>query len=211
QVQERLAQHDKRYCKPAAHYLLSGLVQCAVCGAHCSSTSGYHKVRRSSGTISVYHQAQYRCNRRARENAHDRTQIAHCTNSSIATHILEGHVWQMICDTMLDPAELRGCIKDDAGRDDRSVALELTRVAGHIKFIEDERRRIIDLYAKEEMAGAEYIAASRTLDADLELVIRRKSELAASLRSPQHESFVDASIRQFCANANARFYACGDF
>jgi hypothetical protein len=31
------------------------------------------------------------------------------------------------------------------------------------------------------------------------------------LRSPHHENFVNASTRQFCANANARFQACGDF
>jgi site-specific DNA recombinase len=210
-VQERLAQHDKRYCKPAKHYLLSGLVQCAVCGARCSSTSGHHKVRRPSGKISVYHQAQYRCNYRARENAHDRTKIKHCTNSAIATHILEGHVWEMIRETILDPAELRGCIKDDAAADDRSIARELARVAGHIKFIDEERRRIIDLYAKEQIGGEEYIDANRALDKDLERLIRRKAELAASLQSPQHENFVDASIRQFCANANARFHACEDF
>jgi hypothetical protein len=40
---------------------------------------------------------------------------------------------------------------------------------------------------------------------------RTKAELAAALRSSQHEDFVDASIRQFCANANARFQASVDF
>ena len=48
-VQERLALHDKRYCKPASHYLLSGLVECGVCGSRCSSTSGHHKVVYPSG------------------------------------------------------------------------------------------------------------------------------------------------------------------
>jgi hypothetical protein len=38
-----------------------------------------------------------------------------------------------------------------------------------------------------------------------------KDGLASALRSPQLENFVDASIRQFCANANVRFQACGDF
>jgi hypothetical protein len=31
------------------------------------------------------------------------------------------------------------------------------------------------------------------------------------LRSPLHEDFVDASVRQFCASANARLQACADF
>jgi hypothetical protein len=38
-----------------------------------------------------------------------------------------------------------------------------------------------------------------------------KAELVAALRSPQHEDFVDASIRQFCASARARLEACADF
>ena len=29
-----------------------------------------------------------------------------------------------------------------------------------------------------------------------------------SSRSPDHEDFVDASVRQFCATAKARWYAC---
>jgi hypothetical protein len=61
------------------------------------------------------------------------------------------------------------------------------------------------------MAGEAYIAANRALDRDLERLTREKAELVAMLRSPQHENFVDASIRQFCATANARFEACADF
>jgi hypothetical protein len=41
--------------------------------------------------------------------------------------------------------------------------------------------------------------------------VREKAKLAAALRSPQQEDFVDASVRQFCATANARLQACVDF
>jgi hypothetical protein len=37
-----------------------------------------------------------------------------------------------------------------------------------------------------------------------------KSKLAAVLRTPEHEDFVDASVRQFCANAKARLQGCTD-
>ena len=59
-VQERLRQHEERYCQPVTHYLLSGLVQCGVCGSKCSSSRRYHKVKRPSGGISVYHPSVYR-------------------------------------------------------------------------------------------------------------------------------------------------------
>jgi hypothetical protein len=65
-VQELLRKHDARYCQPATHYLLSGLVQCGVCGSGCSSFRRWQKVVRPSGTVSVYHHAAYRCNHRAR-------------------------------------------------------------------------------------------------------------------------------------------------
>ena len=102
-VQARLRKHQKRYCKPATHYLLSGLVQCGVCSGRCSSTRGYRKVTQPSGKVSVYHFSTYRCNRRARENMHDRSQIQHCSNSSIATHILEAEVFRLIGETMIHP------------------------------------------------------------------------------------------------------------
>jgi hypothetical protein len=208
QVQARLRTHQKRYCKPATHYLLSGFVQCGVCGGKCSSTRGYRRVKRPSGKVSVYHSSTYRCNRRARENMHDRTQIDHCTNSSIATHILEAEVCRLIAETMIDPGTLRGCMKAAEGADDRRTARELTLIARKISALDHERRRLIDRYAADMMAGEDYIQANRALDSELERLIREKTRLAAALRSPNHEDFVDASVRQFCASAKARWYEC---
>jgi hypothetical protein len=61
------------------------------------------------------------------------------------------------------------------------------------------------------MTGDEYISANRALDEKLERLVREKAKLAAALRSPQQEDFVDAKIRQFCANADARLQECADF
>jgi hypothetical protein len=142
---------------------------------------------------------------------HDRTRIERCRNAEIGTHILEGKVVEMIREIMLDPGKLRGCI-DTAGRlDDQSIARELARIAGEIRALEEERRRLIARYAAEQMAGEAYIAANRALDRDLERLTREKAKLAAALRSPLHEDFVDASVRHFCATANARLQTCTDF
>jgi site-specific DNA recombinase len=210
-VQEKLREHKERYSTPITHYLLSRLVQCGCCGGGCSTARGrYTKVQRS-GRVVVYHQAAYRCTRKSAENNHDRKQIKRCPNSAISTHILERKVFEMIREVMFDPARLRRCIDSGEGVDDQRTARELARIAGQIKVLDDERRRIIDLYAAEKMAGDEYITANRALDKDLERLIRAKAELAAALRSSQHEYFVDASIRQFCASVGARFHASTDF
>src|SRR5258708_26195858 len=129
-VQEKLRLHDERYCRPVTHYLLSGLVQCGCCGSRCSSSRSWRRVLRPSGKVSVYHRAVYRCNRRAQENMHDRTQIERCHNSEIGTHILEDKVFQMIREIMLEPGKLRGCIDTGSELDHRSIAPELARVAG---------------------------------------------------------------------------------
>ena len=147
---------------------------------------------------------------RERENNHDRTQIERCRNSEISTHILEGHVFEMIRETMLDPGKLRGCVENSAGLDDQSTARELTRVAQKIGALDQERRGLMSRYAADQITGDEYIAANRALDDKLERLVRAKAKLVTALRPTRHEDFVDASIRQFCATAKARFQACSD-
>jgi hypothetical protein len=61
------------------------------------------------------------------------------------------------------------------------------------------------------MTGEAYITANRAQDRDLERLTREKAELVAALQSPQHEDFVDASIRHFSASARARFQVSADF
>jgi hypothetical protein len=112
---------------------------------------------------------------------------------------------------MLNPGKLRGCIDIGPELDDRSIARELARVAAKFSALEDERRRIIARYAAGQMTGEEYIAANCALDEKQERLTRKKAELVAAMRFPQHEDFVDASIRQFCATGNARLQACIDF
>jgi hypothetical protein len=148
---------------------------------------------------------------RERENNHDRTQIERCRNSEISTHILEGHVFEMIRETMLDPAKLRGCVETGAGLDDRSTARDLTRVAQKIGALDHERRQLMDRYAVDQMTGDDYIAANRTFDEKLERLARAKAKLVTALRPTHHEDFVDASIRQFCATAKACLQVCSDF
>jgi hypothetical protein len=210
-VHDKLRLHEERYCRPVTHYLLQCLVQCGVCGSRCSSSRRYQKVVRPSGRLSVYHRAMYRCNRRAQENMHDRTRIERCRNAEIGTHILEGKVFELIREVMLDPAKPRGCVDTGGRLDDQSIARELARVAGEIRALDEERRRLIGRYASEQMVGEEYITANRALDTNLERLTGEKADLVPAMRSPLSEDFMDSSIRQVCASARARFQECADF
>jgi hypothetical protein len=67
---------------------------------------------------------------------HDRTQIERCHNSEIGTHILEGKIFEMIREIMLDPEKLRGCISTGIGLNHRSTARKLARVAGKMSALD---------------------------------------------------------------------------
>jgi hypothetical protein len=170
---------------------------------------GYHKVRRPSGKVSLYHNSFYRCNRQAGSFYHEPSQRERCTNARIATHILEGKVFELIAETMTDSGKLRGCISESmTGSGGTTKALH--RIAKKIGDLDDQRRQLNYRNAAGEISGDEFVTASRVLDEKLVCLMLEKSKLAAALRSPAHEDFVDASVRQFCANAKARLQACAD-
>ena len=90
---------------------------------------------------------------------HDRTRIERCRNAEIGTHILEGKAFELIREIMLDPGKLRGCIDTGGRLDDQSIARELARIAGEIRALDEERRRLIGRYAAEISPRASFGAA----------------------------------------------------
>jgi hypothetical protein len=107
-----------------------------------------------------------------------------------APHIIEGKVFELIGEVMLDPGKLRRCIDCGGRLDDRSLARKLARIAAEIRALDEERRRPIGRYAAEQMVGEAYITANRALDRDLERLTREKAELVAALQSTLHEAGV---------------------
>jgi hypothetical protein len=213
-VQARLQLHEQRYRQPDAHYLLSGLVACGECGCGCSSYRRYLGRALAGGGKSVHHKSAYRCNWRAAENTHDRQRIERCHNPEIATHILEGAVFDMIRDAMLDPQKLRECIEviaNDRGTDHFRVAQDLARIAASIKAIDDERKRLIEQYASDQMAEDTYISANRGLDARLAGLRREKSEVISGMKNTGDDQLADMRTSQFCERAKTRLEACSDF
>jgi len=128
---------------------------------------------------------------------------------SRSTHILEGHVFERSgrrC-SILENSRLR------RGRrwNRRQGTARAPRVARKIGALDHDRRELISRHAADELTGDEYIAANRALDERLERLVRAKDKLVTALRTTHQEDFVDASVRQFCATANARLQACSGF
>ena len=129
----------------------------------------------------------------------------------MATHLLEGKVFEMIRETMFDPSKLRACVQAPVKRDgERGIARRLGRIARHMVAIEEDRKRLIELYACERLESRAYIEANRKLDAKLARLKREKREIAASVLPLDAETVLDASIRTFCEDAKATFNASAD-
>jgi hypothetical protein len=98
----------------------------------------------------------------------------------VATQLLEGKVFEMIRETMFDPSKLRACVQAPAKRDgERGIARRLARIARHLVAIDEDRKRLIELYACERLESRAYIEANRELDAKLTRLKREKRDIAA--------------------------------
>ena len=95
--------------------------------------------------------------------------------------------------------------------DNRAIAVRLSKIAEEIKAIDDERRRLIELYARDQMPGDAYISANRALDAQLERLTREKGEFAKGMRDVHAGDAVTASVTRFCESARARLQQCESF
>src|SRR5271165_3236396 len=210
-VQERLAGNLQRYLQPAAHYALSGLVECGECGSAFCSYRRYVTKELVTGVKRVSHKAAYKCNWRVRQLEHDAKLVERCRNPEVATHLLEAKVFEMIRETMFDPSKLRACVQAPVKRDgERGIARRLGRIARHLVAIEEDRKRLIELYASERLESRAYIEANRELDAKLARLKREKREIAAGVLPLDEETVLETSIRAFCEDAKAKFNASAD-
>jgi hypothetical protein len=126
-------------------------------------------------------------------------------------NVLEAKVFEMIRDVMLDPLKLRECMVffNDAARPDRSaIQGQLTRIQNRVATIEIEKRRLIDLYAEDELLEAAYVDGNVTLDQELHRLPVKRATLLPLLHDADA---VGASVRDFCDAARARLERCHDF
>jgi len=127
--------------------------------------------------------------------------------------VLEEKVFELIREFMLDPRELRRCFRFTAladGDDQQRAKRELASIAARIEEIGNERRRMIELYASDEVARDAYINANMALDKELDELKQKKAAIA-QMRPPNGFEELDEAIRQFCDRASTRLERCTDF
>jgi hypothetical protein len=110
----------------------------------------------------------------------------------------------MIRDVMLDPLTLRECMDffNEAARPDRSaIQGQLTRIQNRVVAIEIEKRRLIDLYAEDELPEGAYVDGNLTLDQELHRLAVKRATLLPLLHDADA---VAASVRDFCDAAKGQ-------
>jgi hypothetical protein len=86
------------------------------------------------------------------------------------------------------------------GADLQKARRQLMGIATRIDEIGNERRRMIELYASDQIARDAYINANVALDAELDDLKRKKAEIAEVLPTSGLEE-VDEAVRKFCERA----------
>jgi hypothetical protein len=73
-------------------------------------------------------------------------------------------------------------VERDEHVNDPNAARELARIADRSNILDERRRRLIEMYARERMTREEYTNASRALDEDI-VRLKRESAFKRNLNS----------------------------
>ena len=80
-----------------------------------------------------------------------------------------------------------------------------------LRGIEQEKRRVVDIYAAGHLGRETYITKNRALDVEAEASRAKRAQLLARIALLATPQVIDASIAQFCHFARARFDQACDF
>jgi hypothetical protein len=140
--------------------------------------------------------------------------IFSCRNPEVKSALVEGRVFAMIKDTMIDPAALRSSMeyfREDTSAAELRIGKELRGVDGRLAALQEQKRRVIDIYATGDLSRDAYAEKSRELDALIETLQARRRELEDNTALLRKTEAIEAGIAQFCEAARLRLAKCSDF
>jgi site-specific DNA recombinase len=213
-AQERMKLNHDRYKQPMMRQLLSNLTKCGECGAACIPVRRTVRKMLRIGILRIHHLAEYICTRRFSGPAHAPGIVRPCRNPWVSTHILEGKVFAMVKEYLLDPAVLKkhmDFFKKDYRSSQQRIEWKLMRIDKKEKGIAAQKKRLVDTYAAGHLAQQEYVDRNVALDQELLKIRNGKNELLLTVPLLDKKEVVEMSIREFCNNAKMRLEKCNDF
>jgi len=212
-VQERLDRNRHHYRNPRQVQLLSSLVRCGQCGhSFYAYQRHYRDLRRHPKK--VYHKVAYRCGRRLQQMQHSKkTHIRRCNMREIKAKFLEAQVFVLIASYMFNPDKIRGCMAFFTETKTAQLRLEreMKRIEQRIQRIGEQKNRIIEVYTLGDLSKDGYTKKSLGYDNDILKLNKRRSDILKRIPLLHKTDVLDASIREYCETAKARFQECDDF
>lgn len=145
----------------------------------------------------------------AKKNRHG---FKKCDNMEIRAVILEGKVFKMIEEVLIDENELRGCM-DFFKRRSQASQLKLER---QLKKNDEKaekayitKKRLVDLYTNGNIDREDYVEKSLNTDNEINKLKLERSELMKKIPLLHNKDLVDVAIKRFCATAKAEYKKCG--
>ena len=214
QAQNLMLRNSSKYRNPMAHRLLSNLVKCGECGHRMPTYRRYVGAWLKIGIRRIYHKAAYKCNWRHFASMHMPKNVQRCHNPEIIAQRLEDKVMEMIKETMCDVLKLKTCMeffKEDYRLDQKRVEWRFMRLEKKEKYLDREKKKLIDNFAAQKVTQQEYVEMNVALDQELLKAKNKRSELLRTVPLLHKKEVVDFSIRQFCDTAKAGLEKCSDY
>jgi len=196
----RLDHNRECYRNSRGARLLSTLVWCGRCDRRCFTYNRRYSVERKGG-VRLYQRPVYRC--RTRGPGH---------NPEIDARIVESCAFEMIRESMLDPARLRPLL--DMFRNPNQAAKAKTRlrdIENQMADAERQKERVLDLYASDGLAREEYARRLRKYDDRLRALEADRGELLRTASLSQDERTVGRGLAAYCSKAKSELDRCDGF
>lgn len=219
-AQARIEANKIKYTNPREMQLLSNFVRCGLCGMKCSPYQRFvRKYREENGksvrTERLFHKVAYRCVRRIQQRLHaNDSDFLRCTSPEVSSKVLEPQVWSLIEKNMLDPIKIKKHLEHSKVRskfDYEMMDQKLKDLAMKLKRLAEEKRDILNGYARGKVTRNEYSENSLRCDNEINGIKIERAELLKKIPLLHKRNIVDASISQFCDTTRARFQKCTDF
>lgn len=212
-VQARIKYQSEQYRNPKQTQLLSGLVNCGVCGRFFTSYfRTYKDKRRTEDPNKIFHKTAYRCSQISLQRMHSKKAnigLVMCKNPEVLTHLLDTCVIKMVEENMTDSNKLKLHMNAVGGRSN-NIEEKLKRNEDQISNLILMRKQTIDKYANGKIDRSEYVKQCRQYDGQLMNLKMTKTKLLEQIPTLHKSEVVDASVRRYCESVKTRLLICAD-
>jgi site-specific DNA recombinase len=187
-LEQNKAHSTRRNLHPEAALLRAGYIVCGHCGWALSVSNATPASRSLS--------PQYRCTAQRQHGPA-------CPRPSISASIIDGVVWQKVCDVLRDPAIIAAEVAKQ--RDGGGLERHLTALEATLERIVKKQRNLATLAGSvdDPEAAAPLVAELKVLSASKQAGERERDELERRIANQAAESAKMQSLADWCGRVNA--------